>query len=211
MRVSPSREMADKNEVLVCADVRAWETWLARHHHEASSVWLVIAKKGSATAGLAIGDALDVALCYGWIDSQRKGRDATSYMQRYSPRRVRSPWSKLNVERVEALTAASRMSASGLAEVVAAKADGRWAAAYAPQRNAPLPHALAAALEASPRARTAFEQLAKTARYALVLPILKATTPAVRTARIKKAITTLAARMPVAKASVSAMRRLRPS
>ncbi len=186
--------MADENEIVACTGISEWETWLAQHHGEAGGVWLLIAKKGSGRALLTIGEALDTALCYGWIDSQRKGHDASAYLQRYSPRRAKSPWSKLNVERVEALTAAARMRAPGLAEVAAAKADGRWAVAYASQRHAALLPDFIAALKANPRAKLAFTQLAKTARYTLLLPLLKATTPAIRTARLQKAIATLAAR-----------------
>ena len=113
--------MADKNEVLACTDVTEWESWLANHHGDPGGVWLLIAKKGSEKKLITISEALDAALCYGWIDSQRKGHDASTYLQRYSPRRAKSPWSKLNVERVEALVAAGRMRDPGLAEVAAAR------------------------------------------------------------------------------------------
>ena len=180
-------------EVLACTDRAEWESWLAEHHDESSAVWLLIAKKGSNKVSLTIGEALDVALCYGWIDSQRKGRDANHYLQRYSPRRPGSAWSKLNVERAEELMEAGRMRAPGQAEVAAARADGRWAAAYEPQRRATFPEDFEAALERNERARGAFEQLDKSARYAIVLPVLKAATPAVRATRIHKAIATLEA------------------
>src|SRR5688572_8711495 len=108
-------------------------------------------------ASLAIDDALDVALCYGWIDAQRRALDAASYLQRYSRRRPRSSWSKVNIAKVEALTAAGRMRPPGLAEVAAAKADGRWDAAYESQRTAEVPPDLAAALAADARAGAAFE------------------------------------------------------
>jgi uncharacterized protein YdeI (YjbR/CyaY-like superfamily) len=186
-------EALDGAEILACADVNGWESWLADHHRQSSGVWLLIAKKGSAMVSVTISDALDVALCYGWIDSQRKGYDTDYYLQRYSPRRPRSPWSRLNVERVEALIDAGRMRAPGLAEVAAAQADGRWAAAYEPQRNASLPPDLAAALEHNERARTAFEQLDKTGRYVIVLPVLKATSPAKRATRLQQAISKLEA------------------
>jgi uncharacterized protein YdeI (YjbR/CyaY-like superfamily) len=178
-------------EVLACADLTEWESWLADHHEQSGGIWLLIAKKGSDQVSVTISDALDVALCYGWIDSQRKGHDPDHYLQRYSPRRRGSPWSRLNVERIEALIDAGRMRARGLAEVAAARADGRWAAAYQPQRDATLPPDLAAALEQNGRARTAFEQLDKTGQYAIILPVLKATTPAMRVNRVEKAIATL--------------------
>jgi uncharacterized protein YdeI (YjbR/CyaY-like superfamily) len=163
-------------EVLACTDAAQWESWLADHHGKSSGIWLLIAKKGSDQVSVTISDALDIALCYGWIDSQRKGRDANYYLQRYSPRRPGSPWSRLNVERVEALIEAGRMRAPGLAEVAAAQGDGRWAAAYASQRNAELPSDLAVALTQNERARAAFDQLDKTGQYAVILPVLKATT-----------------------------------
>jgi uncharacterized protein YdeI (YjbR/CyaY-like superfamily) len=166
---------------------------LAEHHEQSSGIWLLIAKKGSDKVSVTIGDALDVALCYGWIDSQRNGYDTDYYLQRYSPRRPRSPWSKLNVERAQALIDTGRMRAPGLAEMAAAQADGRWAAAYEAQRNATLPPDLAAALEQNERARAAFERLDKTGRYAIILPVLKATTPAIRAVRLRKAIAKLEA------------------
>jgi uncharacterized protein YdeI (YjbR/CyaY-like superfamily) len=183
----------NRTEVLACTDVTRWESWLADHHAQSSGIWLLIAKRGSEKASVTISDALDVALCYGWIDSQRKGFDANYYLQRYSPRRPTSPWSRLNVERVEALTDAGRMRAPGMAEVAAAKADGRWAGAYEPQRDAKLPPDLAAALEQNEPARAAFEQLDKTGRYAVILPVLKATTPAARVLQVRKAIARLEA------------------
>ena len=183
--------MAETTELLVCKTPSEWEAWLAQHSGESEGVWLLIAKKGSSAAAITITEALDGALCFGWIDSQRKGHDATTYLQRYSPRRATSPWSKLNVERVEALTATSRMRPPGLAEVERAKRDGRWAVAYASQRKAGLPADFLAAISADPRAKIAFAQLAKTDRYLLLLPVLKAATPQTRAARLRKAISTL--------------------
>jgi uncharacterized protein YdeI (YjbR/CyaY-like superfamily) len=181
---------ANDTEVLDCADAAVWEAWLAGHP-ESSGIWLRIARKGSDHVSVTISDALDVALCYGWIDSQRKGHDADHYLQRYSPRRPRSPWSRLNVVRVESLIAAGRMHERGLAEVAAAEADGRWAAAYVPQRDVSLPPDFAAALAENERATRAFEHLGKSARYAIILRILKATTSAARVRRIEEAIARL--------------------
>jgi uncharacterized protein YdeI (YjbR/CyaY-like superfamily) len=186
-------EAPNDTEVLHCTDAEAWEAWLAEHHEASTGIWLRIAKKGSRAASVTIGDALDVALCYGWIDSQRKSYDMNHYLQRYSPRRARSPWSRLNVERVHALIEAGRMRPRGLAEVAAAKADGRWAAAYEPQRNIGLPPDLAGALAHSERAKTTFDRLSKTAQYATILPVLKATTPALRELRVRQAIARLEA------------------
>lgn len=190
----PRTDALNSPEALACTDATQWDSWLSDHHEQSGGIWLLIAKKASDQVSVTISDALDVALCYGWIDSQRKGYDANYYLQRYSPRRSGSPWSRLNVERVEALTEAGRMRARGLSEVAAARADGRWAAAYAPQRDATLPPDFAAALEQNERARKAFEQLDKTGQYAIILPVLKATTPTIRVMRLQKAIARLEAR-----------------
>jgi uncharacterized protein YdeI (YjbR/CyaY-like superfamily) len=133
------------SEVLACRDGAAWEAWLADHHTLRAGVWLRIARKGSGQASVSNDEALDVALCYGWINGQRKPLDGSWYLQRYTPRRPQSTWSKVNVDKVEALTAAGRMRAPGMAEVEAAKADGRWDAAYEPARTATVPPDLAAA------------------------------------------------------------------
>ncbi|MFE9580085.1 YdeI family protein [Nocardia sp. NPDC006044] len=113
-----------------------WESWLADQHDDAVEVWLVIAKQG--TEGLTIGEALDVALCFGWIDSHRKALDERHFLQRYSPRRAKSPWSQLNVMKAEALIAAGRMREPGFAAIEAAETDGRWAAAT-PRAARPMP------------------------------------------------------------------------
>jgi uncharacterized protein YdeI (YjbR/CyaY-like superfamily) len=186
-------EALDGTEVLVCTNATEWESWLADHHDRSRDVWLPIAKKGSTTVSITIGDALDVALCYGWIDSHRKSRDADHYLQRYSPRRLGSRWSRRNVERAEALIDAGRMRAPGLAEVAAARADGRWAAAYPSQRDADVPSDLAAALERNERARARFGELDRSGRYAVILPLLKAPTPTTRSDRLRRAIVTLEA------------------
>ena len=180
-------------EALVCANAAEWESWLADQHRQVAEIWLVIARKGFESEGLVIGDALDVALCYGWIDSHRKGRDKRSYLQRYSPRRPRAPWSRLNVERAEVLMNNGRMREAGLIDISAAQADGRWAAAYAPQADAATPPELEAALKALAPSAAAFERLSKSARYALILPILKAVSPEARAGRVQKALEILAA------------------
>jgi uncharacterized protein YdeI (YjbR/CyaY-like superfamily) len=145
------------------------------------------------TVNDAYSEALDIALCYGWIDSQRKGYDQAYYLQRYSPRRPKSPWSKLNVDRAKALIGAGRMQPAGLMEIEAAKADGRWEAAHESQRNAIMPPELAAALAHNERAKKAFDLLDKSGQYAVILPILKANTADRRAARLQKAITRLEA------------------
>jgi len=138
-------------------------------------------------------EALDVALCYGWIDGTRRRLDELYFLQWYCPRRPRSSWSKVNIARVEALVAAGRMRPPGLAEVEAAKADGRWAAAYESQRNATVPPDLAAALDHDDRAKAAFESLGRSERYAVILPLLKARTPQQRAERLRGTMARLAA------------------
>jgi len=180
-------------EIVSFEDAPGWEAWLADHHDRRAGVWVKIARKNAGKASLTHADALEVALCYGWIDSHRKGLDEGFFLQKYSPRRPRSSWSQINVERVEALNAAGRMQAPGLAEVSAAKADGRWDAAYESQRNVTLPPDLVAALDQNVLARTRFDALGKTQRYAAVLRLLKARGPADRAARLQKVVDALAA------------------
>ncbi|TDD23113.1 YdeI/OmpD-associated family protein [Nonomuraea diastatica] len=174
------------------ADAAQWESWLGGHHEDDGGAWLLIAKKGAPVVSVTAGEALDVALCYGWIDSHRKAHDEHRFLQRYSRRRKGSAWSQVNVERVEVLTAAGRMRPSGLAEVAAAQADGRWAAAYAAQRDITVPPDLAEALAARPQAAARFDALGRTGRYRLILPLLKARTPAGREARLARVLAELA-------------------
>jgi uncharacterized protein YdeI (YjbR/CyaY-like superfamily) len=178
-------------EVIAFRDAAEFETWLAEHVDQSAGVWLKIAKKGSGIASLTDDEAVDVGLCYGWISGQRKGLDEAYYLQKYVPRRPQSRWSQVNVRKVEELLAAGRMRPAGLAEVAAAKADGRWAAAYASQREATIPDDLAAALAVSPQAASAFESLSKTERYAVILDIVTARNLGTRTTHLRKAIAAL--------------------
>lgn len=184
------------NQAVVIAfrDAAEFEAWLDAHVDLQGGVWLKIAKKGSGVPSLTAEEAVDLGLCYGWISGQRKAFDEVYYMQKYVPRRPRSRWSQVNVRKVEELTAAGRMRPPGFAEVDAAKADGRWDAAYASQKEATVPPDLAAALAASPVAATAFKSLSKTNQYAVILDVVTARTPSTRAAHIRKAITDLEAR-----------------
>jgi uncharacterized protein YdeI (YjbR/CyaY-like superfamily) len=184
----------DAAEVIAFRGAVEFETWLAEHVDHSAGVWLKIAKKGSGIASLSEDEAVDVGLCYGWISGQRKGFDEAYYLQKYVPRRPRSRWSQVNVRKVEELTAAGRMRPPGLAEVAAAKADGRWDAAYASQKEATVPPDLAAALAASPQAASGFESLSKTERYAVILNIVTARNPGTRTMHLRKAVAALEAR-----------------
>lgn len=169
-------------------DAAAWEAWLLANHAVEQDVWLRISKASSGIDRLRIIDALDVALCFGWIDGQRRASDDVSFLQRYCRRRPRSTWSKVNVRKVEALTAAERMHTAGLAEVAAAKADGRWDGAYESQRLAQVPPDLSAALESDAAARAAFERLGRSERYAVIMPLLKARTPVTRQRTLDRSI-----------------------
>ncbi|MGY1947901.1 YdeI/OmpD-associated family protein [Nocardia asiatica] len=172
--------------------VTEWESWLAANHDRAAAVWLRIAKKGARGTTISIAEALDGALCFGWIDSHRRGLDADHYLQRYSPRRPNSPWSQVNVAKAEALIAAGRMRAPGFAAIAAARADGRWSAAYERQRTATCPADLRDALSLNPRAQNTFEQLDRTARYAYFLRLMKTRTPAGRADQLRRMIAELA-------------------
>ncbi|WP_033321059.1 YdeI/OmpD-associated family protein [Streptomyces yerevanensis] len=182
----------DGLEIKVFDDAEQLDAWLGAHAEVERGIWLKIAKKGSGRTTVTVAEALNVALCHGWIDGQRRRQDETYYLQKYTPRRPRSEWSMVNVRKVEALTAAGRMRPRGLAEVAAAKADGRWDAAYESQRNATVPDDLVATLERNPRAKEAFERLGRTGQYQVMLGLLKARTPEVRAARLDKALAELA-------------------
>ena len=186
-----SKRESGEAEVITFRDAAEFEAWLAQHVDHSAGVWLKIAKKGSGVASLTDDEAVDVGLCYGWISGQRKALDEVYYLQKYVPRRPRSRWSQVNVRKVSEFMAAGRMRPPGLAEVEAAKADGRWDAAYSSQKQATVPPDLATALAASPVAASAFESLSKTDQYAVILDIVTARTPSTRAAHIRKAITAL--------------------
>jgi uncharacterized protein YdeI (YjbR/CyaY-like superfamily) len=182
---------AHEAPVIVFRDAADFEAWLDAHVDLRAGVWLKIAKKASGRPSLTDDEAVDLGLCYGWISGQRKSYDEVYYLQKYVPRRPRSRWSQVNVARAEKLIAAGRMRPSGLAEVEAAKADGRWAAAYESQRNATVPPDLADALAANQLAAQAFEALDKTQQYAVILKLANARTATTRAAQLRKAMVTL--------------------
>lgn len=165
----------------------AFERWLAAHHERETEIWLKIHKKDSGLASVTAAQALDVALCWGWIDGLRKGFDAHSFLQRFTPRRPRSIWSQVNRDNIARLTAAGRMTSHGQRQVDAARADGRWDAAYAPIRSATtatVPADLRAAIAASPRARRTFQSLGRMNLFALAFRTNNMTTPAGRARKI---------------------------
>ena len=185
------RPPSDVAATIFFRDAAAFEVWLTEHVDHEPGVWLKIAKKSSGLPSLTDDEAVDVGLCFGWISGQRRSLDDVYYLQKYVPRRSRSRWSQVNVQKVAELTAAGRMRPSGLAEVEAAKADGRWGAAYEPQRDATVPPDLAEALAERPHVAKAFEALGRTARYAVILDVVTARTSKTRATRIRKAVAAL--------------------
>ena len=183
--------VAEEAVVVAFHDATEFEDWLEAHVDLWVGVWLKIAKKGSGVPSLSADEAVELGLRYGWISGQRKPYDEVYYLQKYVPRRPRSRWSQVNVMKVEDLIAAGRMLPSGLAEVEAAKTDGRWAAAYASQRNAAVPPDLTAALSASPQAANAFGALSKTQKYAVILKLVTSGTATARAARLRTAMSAL--------------------
>ena len=163
----------------------AWETWLAAHG-DAPGVWLKIAKKDTGATSVSYSQALDVSLCHGWIDGLKRSCDEQYFLQRFTPRKAKSLWSKLNIGRVEKLVAAGRMQAGGAREVDAAKADGRWEAAYDAASAMEVPAELAAALKKNAKARKAFEALDRTNRYAFCWRVHTAKKPETKAARVEK-------------------------
>ena len=165
----------------------AFERWLRRHHDRAQEIWIRIFKKASGIPSITWQEALDVALCWGWIDGIRKSLDSESYLQRYTPRRPKSLWSQVNREHVARLIAAGRMTPAGLRQVEAAKADGRWDKAYAPIRSISaeaVPDDLRNAIEASPAALATFRTLSRQNLFALIFRTTNMKTPAGRARKI---------------------------
>lgn len=149
-----------------------WENWLETNHSASPGIWIKLAKKASGIQTVTMSEAIDVALCFGWIDGQRRGYDDTWYLQRFTPRRSRSRWSEINVERVGRLTDAGRMRPAGLAEIEKAKTDGRWEDAYPRASALVVPEDLQEALDADPRAAAAFASVKSSERYPLLYRLL---------------------------------------
>jgi len=163
----------------------AWEAWLAEHHASSPGLWVKVAKKGSGIATVSYSEALDVALCYGWIDGQKDKLDGDYWLQRFTPRRPRSKWSRINRDRVAALLAGGAMKPAGLREVERAKADGRWEAAYHGQRAAAVPDDLRRELAGNAAAREFFATLDSANRYAILYRLQEAKRPETRARRLK--------------------------
>jgi uncharacterized protein YdeI (YjbR/CyaY-like superfamily) len=174
---------------------RALESWLRKNHSREPELWLKVHKKDSGVRSVTCAEALDVMLCWGWIDGLRKAYDERSFLQRYTPRRAKSVWSQINREHVARLTKAGRMTVHGQRQIDAAKADGRWVAAYAPIRSASaatIPADLRAAIEATPRAREAFKRLTRVNLFALAFRTNNMKTPAGRAKKIAELTAMLA-------------------
>lgn len=170
--------------ILSFENAPALEAWLEGAGPAHGGIWLKLAKKGSGVASVSRSEAIDAALCHGWIDGQLDKYDEASWLIRFTPRRARSKWSAVNAQRAEELAAAGRMRAAGLAQVEAAKADGRWQAAYAPQSRAEVPEDLRAALDASPKAAAFFVRLKGANRYAILYRIGAVKKPETRARKI---------------------------
>ena len=171
---------------------KAFEAWLKKNHATSEGLWLKIAKRGSNEPSVTYPEAVEIALCWGWIDGQKKSLDDQHYLQRFTPRRVRSVWSRINVNKVQALIDAGRMQAPGEAQVEAAKADGRWARAYDGARTSTVPEDLQAALEAEPAAKTFFASINASNRYAILWRIQTAARAETRARRIAQLVGMLA-------------------
>ncbi|WP_341676895.1 YdeI/OmpD-associated family protein [Niveibacterium sp. SC-1] len=187
-----STEIHKGEEIRLFENAAAWQRWLERHHAAATGLWLKFAKKDSGYRSLSLGEAIEVALCLGWIDSRKETLDADFWILRFTPRGARSRWSQINCAKVEALISAGRMQPAGLAEIDRAKSDGRWEAAYAPQSRATVPDDLRAALDAQPAAAAFFLTLSAQNRYAVLHRIAEAKKPETRARRIEKFVAMLA-------------------
>ena len=171
---------------------RAFESWLKKNHATSDGLWLKIAKRGADEPSVTYPEAVEIALCWGWIDGQKKSLDDQHFLQRFTPRRARSIWSKINVGKVEALIEAGRMQAPGHAQIEAAKADGRWAQAYDGARRSVVPDDLLAALEAEPKAKAFFATIDAANRYAVLWRIQTAVKAETRARRIAQLVAMLA-------------------
>jgi len=180
------------NPALRFRSARAFETWLRKNQSAPEGVWLEIARRGAPEPTVSYAEAIEVALCYGWIDGQKKARDALSWLQRFTPRRPRSIWSKVNRAKAETLIASGRMQPRGQAEIDRAKADGRWDAAYDGARTSEVPADLQAALDAQPRARAFFSTLDAANRYSVLWRVQTAKKPETRAKRIETLVAMLA-------------------
>lgn len=180
--------MAETQDIRLFSTPKSWETWLEKNHAKSTGLWVRLAKKDSGLKSITYFEALDIALCYGWIDSQKKGHDEISWIQRFTPRGTRSIWSKVNRDKALEFIKSGQMKPAGLKAVESAKADGRWDAAYDSQSKATVPDDFQKALEKSVVAKKFFATLNSANRYAILFRIQTAKKPETRAKRIDQFI-----------------------
>ena len=183
----------DAAQGIAFATTEEWERWLEENHDATDGVWVKIAKKGTGIESVRYPEVLESALCFGWIDAVRHALDDTHFLQRFTPRRSRSRWSRINRDAAERLIAEGRMRPAGLAEVERAKADGRWDAAYSSSKNATVPADLQRELDARPQAKAFFAELSSQNRYAILYRLQDAKRPETRARRLAKFVAMLEA------------------
>ena len=191
MPAAKSATRRDASPILF-KNAKAFEAWLKKHHASSDGLWLKIAKRGADESSVSYAEAVEIALCWGWIDGQKKSLDDQHYLQRFTPRRARSVWSKINIDKVAALIEAGRMQPPGHAQIAAAKSDGRWARAYDGARTSAVPDDLSAALDAEPKAKAFFATINAANRYAVLWRIQTAVKPETRARRIAQLVAMLA-------------------
>ena len=186
--------MSESSELLILpfASQSKWADWIAKQHDKSAGVWLKLAKKDSGIPSVTYAEALDIALCYGWIDGQKNSFDEKYFLQKFTPRRPKSIWSKINVEKVERLIASGQMKPSGLKAIEAAKADGRWKQAYSSQKNISVPEDFQSALDKNKKAKAFFETLNSSNRYPFLFRIETAKKAETRAKRIQQFVEMLA-------------------
>ena len=172
--------------ILPFADKKKWASWLVKQHQKSNGVWLQLAKKDSGIPSVTYDEAVDVALCYGWIDGQKKSYDDKYWLQKFTPRGSKSIWSKINTEKAERLIASGEMKPAGLRAIEAARQDGRWEAAYASQKNISIPEDFQAALDQNRKAKAFFSTLKSAERYSILFRIQTAKKPETRAKRIQQ-------------------------
>jgi len=182
---------AEELPILLFATPRELEAWLEENHAESAGIWLKIAKKGTEPPSVTYAEALELALCFGWIDSQKRGFDERHFLQRFTPRRPRGRWSRINREKAEALLVTGAIRPAGLAEIEAAQGDGRWEAAYEGARTARVPADLQRELDANPAAAEFFAGLDGANRYAILYRLDEAKKPETREKRLRKFVAML--------------------
>ncbi len=189
--MTPTSSKAGPLPILQCETPKAWETWLDQHHATTSGVWLRLAKKASGDRSVTYQEALEVALCYGWIDGQKKGYDDRSWLQKFTPRSARSLWSKVNKEKVQQLISNGLMKPAGLKAIERAQQNGQWEAAYEAQSRATIPSDLQEALDQNPKAKDFYMTLDSRNRYAILFRVQTAKKAETRARRIQQFVSML--------------------